>query len=56
MLAEVFYVFGQVCEVIELGVEFWIFPGILLTRFSRAFRAGIGLQLSVVGSSFIRIG
>jgi hypothetical protein len=30
VLAEIFDVFGQVCEVVELGVEFWIFPGILL--------------------------
>lgn len=56
MLAKVFDVFGQVCEVVELGVEFWIFPGVLLARISGAFRAGIGLELSVVGCSFVWVG
>jgi hypothetical protein len=49
-------VFGEVCEVIVVGVEFWIFPGVVLSRASRSARGdALKMDISIVGSSFLRV-
>jgi hypothetical protein len=53
--AHISEMFWNICEVIIIRIKFWIFPGILIFRISRAWLGLWCISISIIGCLFLRI-